>query len=35
MKLSSQNIDNFGLMAGMCDEIGISDMINQACGYAG
>lgn len=32
MKLSSQNIDNLGLVAGMCDEIGISDMIDQACG---
>ncbi len=32
MKLSSQNIDNLGLVAGMCDEIGISAMIDQACG---
>lgn len=32
MKLSSQNIDNLGLIAGMCDEIGISAMIDQACG---
>lgn len=32
MKLASQNIDNLGLVAGMCDEIGISDMIDEACG---
>ena len=32
MKLSSQNIDNLGLVAGMCEEIGISDLIDQACG---
>jgi len=31
VKLSSQNIDNLGLVAGMCDEIGISAMIDQAC----
>lgn len=32
MELSSENIDNLGLVAGMCDEIGISDMIDRACG---
>jgi len=32
MKLASQNIDNLGLVAGMCDEIGLSDIIDQACG---
>lgn len=32
MKLASQNIDNLGLVAGMCDEIGISDIIDLACG---
>jgi transposase len=32
MKLTSENIDNLGLVAGMCDEIGISDIIDQACG---
>ncbi len=32
MKLASQNIDNLGLVAGMCDEIGISEIIDQACG---
>lgn len=32
MKISSQNIDNLGLVAGMCDEIGIVDMIDKACG---
>ena len=32
MKISSQNIDNLGLIAGMCDEIGISQIIDQACG---
>ncbi len=32
MKLASQNIDNLGLVAGMCDEIGISNIIDEACG---
>ena len=32
MKLASQNIDNLGLVAGMCDEIGIVEIIDQACG---
>lgn len=32
MKLASQNIDNLGLIAGMCDEIGISNIIDEACG---
>ncbi len=32
MKLASQNIDNLGLIAGMCNEIGISEIIDQACG---
>lgn len=32
MKLASQNIDNLGLVAGMCDEIGIGEIIDQACG---
>lgn len=32
MKLASQNIDNLGLVAGMCNEIGISDIIDRACG---
>ncbi|MDB2614239.1 DUF4277 domain-containing protein, partial [Chlamydiales bacterium] len=32
MKITSQNIDNLGLVAGMCDEIGISDIIDRACG---
>jgi transposase len=32
MKLHSQNIDNLGLVAGMCDEIDISNMIDRACG---
>lgn len=32
MKLTSLNIDNLGLVAGMCDEIGISEIIDQACG---
>jgi len=32
MKLSSQNIDNLGLVAGMCYEIGIADLIDRACG---
>lgn len=32
MKLASQNIDNLGLVAGMCDEIGISEIIDRACG---
>jgi hypothetical protein len=32
MKLTSENIDNLGLIAGMCDEIGISDIIDQASG---
>lgn len=32
MKLASQNIDNLGLVSGMCDEIGISDIIDRACG---
>ena len=32
MKLESQNIDNLGLVAGMCKEIGIGDIIDQACG---
>ena len=32
MKLASQNIDNLGLVAGMCDEIGIKEIIDRACG---
>jgi len=32
MKLSSQNIDNLGLVAGVCDEIEIAEIIDQACG---
>lgn len=32
MKLTSENIDNLGLVAAMCDEIGITDIIDQACG---
>jgi len=32
MKLTIENIDNLGLVAGMCDEIGISEIIDQACG---
>ncbi len=32
MKLSSQNIDNLGLVAGMCDAIGICDIIDGECG---
>jgi transposase len=32
MKLASQNIDNLGIIAGMCDEIGISRIIDDACG---
>jgi hypothetical protein len=33
MKLASQNIDNLGLVAGMCDEIGVGEIIDQACGH--
>ncbi|MGA8163993.1 MAG: IS1634 family transposase [Waddliaceae bacterium] len=32
MKLASENIDNLGLVAGMCREIGIADIIDRACG---
>ena len=32
MKITSENLDNMGLVAGMCDEIGIVDIIDQACG---
>ena len=32
MKLASENIDNLGLVAGICEEIGISDIIDRACG---
>ena len=32
MEITSQNIDNLGLVAGMCDEIGIAEIIDQACG---
>lgn len=32
MKLTSENIDNLGLVAGMCQEIGIADIIDRACG---
>lgn len=32
MKITSQNIDNLGLVAGMCDEIGISEIIDRVCG---
>jgi len=32
MKLASENIDNLGLVAGMCEEIGISAIIDRACG---
>ena len=32
MKLASENIDNLGLVAGMCDKIGISEIVDQACG---
>ena len=32
MELITQNIDNLGLVAGMCDEIGIVEMIDKACG---
>lgn len=31
MKLASENIDNLGLVAGMCHEIGIADIIDRAC----
>ena len=27
-----QNIDNLGVVVRMCDEIGLSDIIDQACG---
>ncbi|MEM7176027.1 MAG: ISAs1 family transposase, partial [Chlamydiota bacterium] len=32
MKLASQNIDNLGLVVGMCEEIGIKQIIDHACG---
>lgn len=32
MKLKSENIDNLGLVAGMCQEIGIAEIIDAACG---
>ncbi len=32
MKITSENLDNMGLVAGMCDEIGIVDIIDRACG---
>lgn len=32
MKITTQNIDHLGLVAGMCREIGISQMIDSACG---
>ena len=32
MKPASQNTDNLGLVAGMCNEIGIKDIIDSACG---
>lgn len=32
MKLTSKNIDHLGLVAGMCQEIGIADIIDRACG---
>jgi len=32
MKLVSHNIDNLGLVTKMCDAIGLSDIIDQACG---
>ena len=32
MKIPTQNLDHLGLVAGMCDEIDISQMIDSACG---
>jgi transposase len=32
IKIESQNLDYLGLVAGMCDEIGLVDKIDQACG---
>ena len=32
MKITTQNLDHLGLVAGMCDEIGISQMIDSVCG---
>jgi transposase len=32
MRIKTQNLDHLGLVAGMCDEIGIVRLIDQACG---
>lgn len=32
MDIVTKNIDHLGLVSGMCDEIGISDIIDRACG---
>lgn len=32
MEITTQNLDHLGLVAGMCDEIGIADFIDRACG---
>lgn len=32
MDITTQNLDHMGLVAGMCDEIGIVDIIDSACG---
>lgn len=32
MEIVTKNIDHLGLVAGMCDEIGIADIIDSSCG---
>jgi hypothetical protein len=32
IQLESQNLDHLGLVAGICDEIGLVDIIDRACG---
>ncbi|BBI16727.1 Transposase [Neochlamydia sp. S13] len=32
MQIDTQNIDHLGLVAGMCEEIGLVDLIDQAVG---
>ena len=32
MDIATQNLDHLGLVAGMCDEIGLVDFIDRASG---
>lgn len=32
MKITTQNLDHLGLVAGMCKEIGVAKMVDSACG---